>query len=71
MKGIHVSLMVVAADWRQARSTLHQMLTKEAIIQYEPIQRAEATQLMHDLLVDQNVRNLLIMLSFDVAKMKE
>lgn len=63
--------MVVAADWRLARSTLHQMLAKEAIIQYEPIQRAEATQLMHDLLVDQNVRNLLIMLSFEVAKKKE
>lgn len=34
---------------------LHQMLTKDAIVRYESIQRAEITQLMYDLLVDQEV----------------
>lgn len=35
------------------------MLTKEAIIRYEPVQMAEAKQLMFDVLVDPEVNSIL------------
>ena len=47
--------MMVDAEWKLARGILQRMLSKDAITRYEPIQRAEATQLMFDLLIDQEV----------------
>ena len=42
--------------WRNMRRAAHRILGKEASLNHLPIQHAEATLLMHDLLVDPKVR---------------
>lgn len=40
----------LAEEWRTLRKTAHAILTPQASAKHLPIQRAEATQLMYDLL---------------------
>jgi hypothetical protein len=42
--------------WRVLRKTAHVILTPQASEQHLPIQKAEATQLMYDILNDPEVR---------------
>lgn len=46
------------SGWKLQRGILQRMLTKESIVRYEPVQMAEVTQLMFDLLVDPEVLSL-------------
>lgn len=48
----------LAEDWRILRRAAHSILTPQACTQHLPIQRAEATQLMYDILKNPEVRTL-------------
>ncbi|KAI0082001.1 cytochrome P450 [Panus rudis PR-1116 ss-1] len=49
--GLDITIAHHGPAWKKMRRALHDVLTKEACMNHLPIQRAEATQLMYDLLV--------------------
>ncbi|KAK7016901.1 putative cytochrome P450, partial [Favolaschia claudopus] len=48
--GLHMALARYSEKWRTLRRTAHAILTPQASLKHIPIQRAEATQLLHDIL---------------------
>ncbi|KAF5367006.1 hypothetical protein D9758_003848 [Tetrapyrgos nigripes] len=49
-EGVHAALMRYNDTWRRLRKTMHAILTPAGTMEHLPIQEAEATQLMYDLL---------------------
>jgi len=49
--GLNMVLARYTDEWRILRRTAHAILTPQASMQHLPIQKAEATQLLHDLLI--------------------
>ena len=54
--GLNLVLARYNNDWKLIRRATHDILTREACMNHLPIQRAEATQLMYDLLRQPEVR---------------
>ncbi|KAJ7445958.1 cytochrome P450 [Mycena galericulata] len=48
--GLHLALMHYGDTWRTLRRAAHAILTPQATARHLPIQQAEATQLLHDIL---------------------
>ncbi|KAJ7235219.1 cytochrome P450 [Mycena rebaudengoi] len=48
--GLHMALARYTENWRTLRRTAHAILTPQASARHLPIQQAEATQLLHDIL---------------------
>ena len=55
--GLSVVLARYTDTWKSMRRVAHDVLTREACMDHLPIQRAEATQLMYDLLEQPQVLN--------------
>ena len=51
----YVPMIVLAPDWRRARTMVQKGLTKEACSSHMPLLQAEAAQLMFDFLKDPEV----------------
>ncbi|KAF5367063.1 hypothetical protein D9758_003939 [Tetrapyrgos nigripes] len=49
-KGLHLALTRYSDTWRTLRKVAHSILTPNAVVAHQPIQVAEATQLMYDML---------------------
>ncbi|KAK7016892.1 putative cytochrome P450 [Favolaschia claudopus] len=50
--GLQMALARYSDKWRSLRTTAHTILTPQASLRHIPMQRAEATQLLHDILHD-------------------
>lgn len=56
MDGVVVSDFEAESNWRALRKAAMETMNAKAVELHKPIQSAEAVQLLHDLLVDPQVR---------------